>query len=355
MGGMLETEAPTKQADPEAVLFWTLLDGRNGSDYERFLCHSLECLEAAFPFHDGRLRQLLGPSASASNLAMLVANTLEVEFAAGADAFHFKLSAKSLAAAVAPSRMWVPLWAVMQATRVLLSKAVNGLRERVLGTLGGLAVSGKNRLAPRPMSQGGVDPKSKEEEAVAAESEEKEKAVDLFLWLKVIMRCYKEEQVNRDATVRVMFSSVEAGNRGKERAMMATRGNDKGASGHNSQSSQGNHPDNMNITASQCVAMGKSLDVNCSATLAVAVYRRAAEMGVVPPSADDMCGVPMRSVNVRPEDWLLAAEEYGLLKACLNLRGKIVTNRRAADIEGLSRPGAAQIGSLVTFNHFLSL
>lgn len=232
---------------------------------------------------------------------MLVNNTLEVEAVAGADAFHFTLSAKSLAAAVAPRKMWVPLWAVMQATRVLLSKAVTGLRERVLGTLGGLAVSGKDRLAPRPPVPADADPKSKEEEAVAQESEEKEKAVDLFLWLKVIMRCYKEEQVNRDATVRVMFSSVEAGNRGKERARNATRGVDPAKPAALQQTAQstspvGNHPDNRNVTASQCVAMAKSLDVNCSATLAVAVYRRAAEMGVVPPSSDDMVNTAVNEI-----------------------------------------------------------
>jgi hypothetical protein len=339
-----------KPPDPEAALFWTLIDGRNGSDYERFLCHALECIEAAFPFHDARLRQLLGPAASANNLAMLVANVLEVETVAGADAFHFTLSAKALAAAVAPHRIWVPLWAVMQATRVLLSKAVTGLRERVLGTLGGIAVSGKDRLAPRPPLPEDADSKLKEEEISAQELEEKEKAVDLFLWLKVIMRCYKEEQVNRDAAVKVMFSSVEAGNRGKERTMMATRGGADTVKSNAAPAPSGNsgiHPDSNLITASQCVAMAKSLDVNCSACLAVAVYRRAAEMGVVRPSADDMIGVPLRSVGVKPEHWITAAEEYGLLKSCLNLRGKIVTNRRAADIEGLTPRGAAQIGSLV--------
>lgn len=50
LGAGSQTDAPKQQPDPEAALFWTLLDGRNGSDYERFFCHSLEVVQMCFHF-----------------------------------------------------------------------------------------------------------------------------------------------------------------------------------------------------------------------------------------------------------------------------------------------------------------
>ena len=48
-------------------------------DYERFGLHCLECLECAFPYTDGRLRQVLGPAAAASDVAMLVGAVIDAE------------------------------------------------------------------------------------------------------------------------------------------------------------------------------------------------------------------------------------------------------------------------------------
>jgi hypothetical protein len=48
------------------------------------------------------------------------------------------------------------------------------------------------------------------------EGEEAERCVDVFLWLKIMLKCFREEQVNREAAVRVMFASAQHGNEAKE-------------------------------------------------------------------------------------------------------------------------------------------
>ena len=39
----------------------------------------LQCLEAAFPAHDARFKQLFGPAAAASSLGLLVEATIDFE------------------------------------------------------------------------------------------------------------------------------------------------------------------------------------------------------------------------------------------------------------------------------------
>jgi len=96
------------------------------------------------------------------------------------------------------------------------------VRDRVLVALPALALEAEGRLPPRPppalvSSATGVKDQAQRQqerdEKIAAsagetdgdgndaaedplENEEAERCVDIFLWLKIMMKCFKEEQVN---------------------------------------------------------------------------------------------------------------------------------------------------------------
>lgn len=102
------------------------------------------------------------------------------------------------------------------------SQAPPQVRDRVLSALPALALDASGRLPPRPpaaalnTATGAKEQTQRQDEREEVEGEEAERCVDVFLWLKIMMKCFAEEQVNRAAAVGVMFATVHRGNASKE-------------------------------------------------------------------------------------------------------------------------------------------
>jgi len=75
------------------------------------------------------------------------------------------------------------------------------------------------------------------------------------------------------------------------------------------------------------------------------MYRSAAEMGVVAPSADDLIGVPLRAVPVTADLFLRAASKHGLLVSGLDLSGLATCHRKCAEEAQLDARGSEQVGA----------
>jgi len=83
---------------------------------------------------------------------------------------------------------------------VLLERAEPATRERLLTTLPGLGLPPAGRLPPRPAPPlGTLSSAGRAAYDDAEAAEEPEKAVDVFLWLKIMLRVYREEQAQGGA------------------------------------------------------------------------------------------------------------------------------------------------------------
>jgi hypothetical protein len=108
---------------------WALIDGRAGSDYERFCTHCLQTLEASYPFSDGRFRAMWGCAAAAPDYAALAAAVLEFE--ANCDAVGHSINSHKALAPMVGSRFVFASGACVQFICMLTSvRCESGPRRR---------------------------------------------------------------------------------------------------------------------------------------------------------------------------------------------------------------------------------
>ncbi|CAM9714388.1 unnamed protein product [Chrysoparadoxa australica] len=161
----------------EAKLFWSLLDETQGEDFLTFTLYLLAVIEG---IAGNQLCDQWGSSASCSRLDRL--GTKITNAAAGTEEDLAKFSGKEV--------VWLMASDALEGVEHILSKAFGDQRQKVLQAIQAVKVSCDGRLPSE-------DPSAC--------------CLDLFLYVRIMLHSYKEEQVNRRAAVRLMFETAATG------------------------------------------------------------------------------------------------------------------------------------------------
>ncbi|CAM9501167.1 unnamed protein product, partial [Laminaria digitata] len=156
----------------EATLFWHALNESNGEDYLTFLVYCLAIVEGTV---GSLLREQWGVSAMCADLYTLKTKIEDEQaepLASGRDV------------------VWLLSSDAIETVDHVLVKALEDQKRKVLDAARAISVSCEGRLR-------GQDPSST--------------CVDLFLFLRIMLHSFKEEQVNRRAAVRLMFETAATG------------------------------------------------------------------------------------------------------------------------------------------------
>eukprot|EP00903_Cladosiphon_okamuranus_P018777 g17274.t1 len=190
----------------EAAIFWHALNESNGEDYLTFLVYCLAIVEGTV---GSMLRDQWGVSATCTDLHTLKSLIEETEAAeersasVGSDASVSgleggtprvveKMGRKCQAESMASGKdvVWLRSSDAVEIVDHILVKALEDQKRKVLDATKAISVSCEGRLPEH-------DPSST--------------CVDLFLFLRILLHSFKEEQVNRRAAVRLMFETAATG------------------------------------------------------------------------------------------------------------------------------------------------
>ncbi len=189
----------------EAAIFWHILNESNGEDYLTFLVYCLSIVEGtAGPM----LRNQWGVSATCTDLHTLKSQIEEAQAAEDRSARQESDSTGSAVDARTPrvvdkveakqtepmasgrDVVWLRMSDAVETVDHILFKALEDQKRKVLDATKAISVSCEGRLP-------GKEPSST--------------CVDLFLFLRILLHSFKEEQVNRRAAVRLMFETAATG------------------------------------------------------------------------------------------------------------------------------------------------
>lgn len=190
----------------EATIFWHALNETNGEDYLTFLVYCLSIVEGTA---GSMLRDQWGVSATCTDLHTLKSVIEEAQAAEGCtdnkgiDATRSGSEAgaprvaetggeKKQAESMASGRdvVWLRSIDAVETVGHILVKALEDQKRKVLDATKAISVACEGRLQDQ-------DPSST--------------CVDLFLFLRILLHSFKEEQVNRRAAVRLMFETAATG------------------------------------------------------------------------------------------------------------------------------------------------
>ena len=191
----------------EAAIFWHALNESNGEDCLTFLVYCLAIVEGTV---GSMLRDQWGVSSTCTDLHTLKSQIEEETQAAeersargGSDATGSGLEAgtprvvektggKHQAEPMASGKdvIWLRSIDAVETVDHILVKALEDQKRKVLDATKAISVSCEGRLPEQ-------DPSSS--------------CVDLFLFLRILLHSFKEEQVNRRAAVRLMFETAATG------------------------------------------------------------------------------------------------------------------------------------------------
>lgn len=190
----------------EAAIFWHALNESNGEDYLTFLVYCLAIVEGTV---GSMLRDQWGVSATCTDLhtlKSLLEETQAVEersasersdaagsgLEAGTPRVIEKTGGKHHTEPMASGKdvVWLPSSDAVETVDHILVKALEDQKRKVLDAAKAISVSCEGRLPEQ-------DPSST--------------CVDLFLFLRILLHSFKEEQVNRRAAVRLMFETAATG------------------------------------------------------------------------------------------------------------------------------------------------
>lgn len=188
---------------PEATIFWHLLNETNGEDYLTFLAYCLSVVEGTAGV---MLREQWGVSETCTDVHTLRRNVNEVSMAQGDEnsvAVHgvrggFNKGAETEASetietlASGKEVVWLLSSDAVEVVHHVLVKALDAQKRKVLEATKAISVSCQGRLYDQE------DPRLST-------------CVDLFLFLRILLHSFKEEQVNRRAAVRLMFETAATG------------------------------------------------------------------------------------------------------------------------------------------------
>ena len=168
--------------DAEAKLFWGLLDQVQGEDGLVFLCH---CLSVVLSIGGSDLWTQFGSTMTA-NSASLVSEFLN--------------TANQQCVC---SNIWLDLETAHAAVKLILVRA---LESQVAETLDAI-----DSLKEVPDVDGDeISEKTNNEKTVHAENSTPTH-IDLFVWLRVLMHRFQDEQCHRQAAIRLMFDTASLG------------------------------------------------------------------------------------------------------------------------------------------------
>lgn len=190
----------------EATIFWHALNESNGEDYLTFLVYCLSIVEGTV---GSALRDQWGVSATCTDLHTLKSVIKESQAAEkrspgeesdaagtgldeGTPRVVESSDGKEEAEPMASGRdvVWLLSSDAVETVDHILVKALEDQTRKVLDATKAIAVSCEGRLSDH-------DPSST--------------CVDLFLFLRILLHSFKEEQVNRRAAVRLMFETAATG------------------------------------------------------------------------------------------------------------------------------------------------
>lgn len=190
----------------EAAIFWHALNESNGEDHLTFLVYCLSIVEGTV---GSMLRDQWGVRATCTDLHTLKSLIEETQAAEersvseGSDATGSGLEAGTPRVAektrgkheVEPMAsgkdvVWLRSSDAVETVDHILVKALEDQKRKVLDATKAISVSCEGRLLEQ-------DPSST--------------CVDLFLFLRILLHSFKEEQVNRRAAVRLMFETAATG------------------------------------------------------------------------------------------------------------------------------------------------
>ncbi|CAM9861181.1 unnamed protein product [Scytosiphon promiscuus] len=190
----------------EATIFWHALNESNGEDYLTFLVYCLSIVEGTV---GSTLRAQWGVSTTCTNLHNLQ-NVMKESPAArerpadegiddmgagldeGTPRFVERSHIKDQAEPMASGRdvVWLLSSDAVETVDHILVKALEDQKRKVLDATKAITVSCEGRLPDQDSSS---------------------TCVDLFLFLRILLHSFKEEQVNRRAAVRLMFETAATG------------------------------------------------------------------------------------------------------------------------------------------------
>lgn len=190
----------------EAAIFWHALNESNGEDYLTFLVYCLAIVEGTV---GSMLRDQWGVSATCTDLHTLKSLIEETQAAeersasvegdttgsgpeAGTPRVVEKTGGKHQVERMASGKdvVWLRSCDAVETVDHILVKALEDQKRKVLDATKAISVSCEGRLPEQ-------DPSST--------------CVDLFLFLRILLHSFKEEQVNRRAAVRLMFETAATG------------------------------------------------------------------------------------------------------------------------------------------------
>lgn len=188
---------------PEATIFWHLLNETNGEDYLTFLVYCLSVVEGTA---GAMLREQWGVSETCTDAHTLRRNVDKAgmaqdhgnsvgiyEIREGSDN-RAEVDASETIETLASGKevVWLLSSDAVEVVHHVLVKALDEQKRKVLEATKVISVSCKGRLSDQEDSRSST-------------------CVDLFLFLRVLLHSFKEEQVNRRAAVRLMFETAATG------------------------------------------------------------------------------------------------------------------------------------------------
>ena len=208
----------------EAKLFWSLLDEAQGEDGLAFTVH---CLSMALSLGGAELWRQLGESSGLDSVNSMRGDDSSSKTSSSSSADPSKRPQPGHASFVAPT-VWLHLSVAKQATRLILVRAlepqlhatmeaIDALKESpdienplvteydVLAAEAAAAAANGNSAADAIAEGGGG--------VEGGDSVQKEEAthVDLFVWLRIMLQRFQEEQSHRAAAIRLMFDTASVG------------------------------------------------------------------------------------------------------------------------------------------------
>lgn len=182
--------AMSKDADAEAMLFWSLLDEVHQQDGLQFLMH---CMSVAFTMGGAPLWAQFG------------------------GLMHDCGSIKRLSEDPVPTYIWLSLRTATDATKAIMSKAAAPQLATTLETIDTMkeapvdgVLDSEEPVAEEKTKKTG---KSKLDRATAKETEPAKEPthINFFMWLRVMLRQFQEDQNTKHAAIRLMFEAASVG------------------------------------------------------------------------------------------------------------------------------------------------
>jgi hypothetical protein len=242
----------------EAKLFWSLLDESQGEDGLIFLCH---CLSVVISIGGPSLWKQFGSTMNYSCLSIhddMLSNVNDHN---------------------TPSTIWLDLETAYSAIRIILVRA---LESQIAETVDAIELLKCVPDIPNPLVSGNSDgengeegvenPTSSAEEKSGKEEEEDEEDesagggadipathIDLFIWLRVMMQRFQDEQCHRHAAIRLMFDTASMGALIPSTAKGSPRSNNHKSNGQDDSIHQAYDSENPQVYFPQFTAVVRTL------------------------------------------------------------------------------------------------